>query len=252
MRIRILSDLHLEYTPLQLKPVDADVVVLAGDISLGLKGLEWAGITFPDIPVIYVPGNHEFYHYEYHAILEKMRHQAAAGNVHFLENEAVEINGIRFLGCTLWSDFNLYGNAHYHAECVRRSLLDYAAIRVLEEGVIRGLSTSDVRLFHLISRNWLTDQLARPDSLPTVVVTHNAPARGSIADCYAGDPVTTGFVVNLEEMIRQFKPRLWIHGHTHHSFDYHIGETRVICNPRGYGDENLPFFMPGLVVEILN
>ncbi len=252
MRIRILSDLHLEYTPLQIKPVDTDVVVLAGDISSGLKGLEWAEQTFPDTPVIYVPGNHEFYHYEYHSILEEMRCRAAAGKVHFLENETVEIDGVRFLGCTLWSDFNLYGNAYNHAKCVRRNLLDYAAIRVSEDGVIRGLSTSDVRFFHLNSKNWLTGQLTQPDSLSTVVVTHNAPARGSIADCYVGDPVTTGFVVNLEEMIDQFQPRLWIHGHTHHSFDYYVGKTRVICNPRGYGDENRPFFASGLVVEILN
>ena len=144
-----------------------------------------------------------FYHYEYYAMLEEMRHQAATGKVHFLENEAVEIDGVRFLGCTLWSDFDLYGNAYSHAECVRRNLLDYVAIRVFEEGGIRGLSTSDVRLFHLISRNWLTDQLSRPDSLPTIVVTHNAPARGSIADCYAGDPVTTGFVVNLYDVTGQ-------------------------------------------------
>lgn len=252
MRIRILSDLHLEHNSLQLKPIEADVVVLAGDISLGIKGLEWAAQTFPETPVIYVPGNHEFYHHEYHSMLDEMRRYAATGKVYFLENEAVEIEGIRFLGCTLWSDFNLYGNALYHAQCVRRNLLDYAAIRVDEKGDIRGLSTSDVRLFHLISRNWLTDQLAQSNSLPTVVVTHNAPARGSIADCYAGDPVTTGFVVNLEEMIGRFQPRLWVHGHTHHSFDYHIGETRVICNPHGYGDENLSFFIPGLVVEILN
>src|SRR5687768_7021553 len=110
MRISVLSDLHLEFAPYAPASVRADVIVLAGDIHVGVKGIQWAQSAFGDTPVIYVAGNHEYYRQSYPDHLKKMREAAEGTNVRFLENASTEIEGIVFLGCTLWTDFKLFGD----------------------------------------------------------------------------------------------------------------------------------------------
>ena len=107
MELQILSDLHIEFAPYEMIDTDADVVVLAGDIHLGERGFKWARDNIPDKVVVYVLGNHEFYKAATPRLIEKLTDRAAGTNIHVLENRSVAIGGIRFLGCTLWTDFDL-------------------------------------------------------------------------------------------------------------------------------------------------
>ncbi len=250
MRIRVLSDLHLEFAPLALSEVEADVLVLAGDIAPGTAGLNWARDNCFSLPVVYVAGNHEFYGGEYHETLSQLRTALPENNIYFLENEAVEIGGLHFLGCTLWTDFNLYHEANFHAKCAHRGISDFSSITLRQDDSERSLRPKDVRNFFRHSKDWLRSRLADSDPANTVVVTHSAPAWGSLANCFAGNSLTPNFVVDMEPLIKQFQPRLWVHGHTHFSFDYRIGRTQVISNPRGFAEENKTNFNPALVVEI--
>src|SRR2546422_9130382 len=114
MKLHVLSDLHVEFTDYKpdVEAVDAaDVIVLAGDIHQGAAGMNWARNSFPGKPIIYVAGNHEFYGHHWDALLPELRQKAGECGVHFLENDSVTINGMRFLGATLWTDFDMFGRS---------------------------------------------------------------------------------------------------------------------------------------------
>ena len=107
MKLQILSDLHLEFAPCQIVNTDADVVILAGDIHLGDRGYKWAEQNIKNKEVIYVLGNHEFYKEATPRLFEKLKKETKGTNIHVLENESISIGGVKFLGCTLWTDFEL-------------------------------------------------------------------------------------------------------------------------------------------------
>jgi len=111
MRLQIVSDLHLEFGPVNIAASVVDAVVLAGDIGVGTNGLDWIRQRFKDCPVIYVLGNHEFYHHSIPELTAKIQTETDGTNIHLLENSAVELQGFTFLGCSLWTDFALRGNA---------------------------------------------------------------------------------------------------------------------------------------------
>ncbi|KVN29262.1 metallophosphoesterase [Burkholderia pyrrocinia] len=258
MKVRVLSDLHLEGNlPDVIPHAQADLVVLAGDIHNHAEGLRWAAETFdPDVPVIYVPGNHEYYDGEFGALEAAMRDAARAlDNVHYLNNDAyVDPAGrFRVLGTTLWTDFALFGGddasiAHATDEA-SKVMLDFkgliqvtwphdAAVHAgaaeSQRGAERDFTPADSLALHRRSRAWLEAQLAAPFAGTTIVVTHHAPHPRSLAERYARDPVSAGFVNDLAGLVRA-PVALWAHGHTHTSFDYETEDgTRVVCNPRGY------------------
>ncbi|MDP6044649.1 MAG: metallophosphoesterase, partial [Phycisphaerae bacterium] len=119
MKIQLLSDLHVEFEDYDYPETDADVVVLAGDVHTRDRGLKWAIEHIRDKPVIYVLGNHEFYGRTYPKHIEAVKALAAGGNVHVLENDAVSIDQVNFLGCTLWTDFEILCDprvAGYHCQ----------------------------------------------------------------------------------------------------------------------------------------
>jgi 3',5'-cyclic AMP phosphodiesterase CpdA len=244
VRLRILSDLHLEIWPIELPPADADVVILAGDIDNGAKGINWASRSF-DAPVLYVPGNHEPYDGEFWATQTAMRDAARGTRVELLECGERVIAGVRFLGCALWTDYSLVPEAGRPAiiEAARKINPDYRVIRH-GEGIF---APEDAIALHREHRAWLAQALERPFEGTTVVVTHFAPHPGSIAPAYASDPSNPGFVVNLESMMG--RAPLWIHGHTHTFFDYNASGTRIVCNPRGYPKEPTGF-RPDFVVSV--
>lgn len=251
MKIRVLSDLHLEFADLVLPEIEADVIVLAGDLAQDTRALSWIKEQCRGLPVVYVAGNHEFYEGEYYDVLGRLHQEAAVlAGVNFLENRSVEIDGWRFLGCTLWTDFNLFHEARFHAKCAHRGISDFTNIRVAAKGKEKLLRPKDVLHFFQQSKDWLRRELGRGDPARTVVVTHNAPAWGSLARCYATDSLSPFFIVDLEKMIKEFQPRLWVHGHTHNSFDYQLRDTRIVCNPRGYKGENGGEFDANKVVEL--
>jgi predicted phosphodiesterase len=251
MKVRILSDLHLEFYKWQPPAVEADVVVLAGDIHVGTQGLEWARHHFPATPVVYVPGNHEFYGEQMQHVLSRLREEGARLGVNVLDTDEVNLHGTRFLGATLWTDFALDGSSPKQIEralAVARNVMhDFRSIRY---GTGRRFNPDDSREIHLAQVRWLEAKLAEPHAGATVVITHHLPHRQSIHPKYEGDGANPGFASDLSRLLRP-PVSLWIHGHTHESMDYVVNGTRVVCNPRGYlpGEPN-PGFKPTLVVEV--
>jgi 3',5'-cyclic AMP phosphodiesterase CpdA len=267
MKVRVLSDLHLEGDAPEIIPhADADLVVLAGDIHNHAEGLRWAAETFDGaVPVVYVPGNHEYYDGEFGALEAAMRDAAASiDNVHYLNNATlVDPRGHwRVLGTTLWTDFDLYGadddSRATSIAAAERVMLDYRGLiqvtwtagnhanadanatgaRVadaLQDNTPRNLTAADTLALHRHARTWLEAELAKPFAGKTIVVTHHAPHRRSLAERYADDLASAGFVNHLPSLVRE-PVTLWVHGHTHTAFDYMENGTRVVCNPRGYLD----------------
>ena len=236
MRIRVFSDLHLEFAPFDPPPAEADIVVLAGDIDNGATGIEWAKDTFP-APLIYLAGNHEYYGGGFGEVQRAMQAASRDSAVRLLDCSECVIAGVRFLGCTLWSDYSLAPAADRAAaiEEARRVNPDYSLVRRGD----RKFSPEDAIELCGRHRAWLEAELAKPFSGKTVVVTHFAPHPKSIAPAYANHPANPGFVVDLEPLMG--RAALWIHGHTHTFFDYRMNGTRVVCNPRGYPGEPTGF-----------
>jgi Icc-related predicted phosphoesterase len=250
MRVHFMSDLHIEFgkMPKTYARPDCDVVVLAGDIGTGKLAFPWIEKTFRDVPVVYVAGNHEFYNRELHEHLRDMRDRAASiPNLHFLQNDSIVIDGVRFIGATLWTDFNLLGNPYLGMYEVSRNLNDYEQIKVAPKMLLNPEMVLDE---HRMSRQFIVDELSCSVE-KTVVVTHHAPCELSISDKYTHDSLSVAYASRLADVMLDFNPALWIHGHIHDSVDYEIGNTRVVCNPRGYTGHHLnPGFDDRRVVVI--
>lgn len=278
MKLLILSDLHLEHATFDVpQDLEYDVAVLAGDIhSPGTKAVHWAQrpSTFAGKPVVLVPGNHAYYRTCVQTELSAMRDAARGSNVHVLDRDSVVIDGTRFVGATLWTDFHLpvlradgtedVDVSRALAEANRR-LNDFRLIEVAyQEAATTGdppprdrrrpLTAEDTVAWHAIDRDWLRHELGRPHAGPVVVVTHHAPARGSVAPHYAHDWLSPAFVSDLPRDAFLGTASLWVHGHTHNSFRYEQGFCTVLSNPRGYpmrdGFENTQF--DGRLVVDLN
>jgi Icc-related predicted phosphoesterase len=248
MKIHVLSDLHLEFGPAIVPTTDADVVVIAGDIDVGIRGLEWLQANFRRQPVIYVLGNHEFYHHDLVQLRRSIDQLAEGSNLGVLENAAVEIGGYSFLGCTLWTDFALRGDVERAMANAEELMNDFRIIS--NGGMMHRLQARDVAQLHSESVAWLRDELPRHDPAKTVVVTHHAPSPQCEASFHVGGPLSPAFVADLDKLIEPSGVPLWIHGHTHHNVDFRLGNTRVLSNQRGYPAENCPRFDPALVVEV--
>lgn len=242
MRLWVFSDLHLAFaevaTPL-LVPA-ADVCVVAGDIHV--KGPERSVRWLIEhvclhMPVVFVCGNHEFYHAAFIEGIEDGRAAASsASNFHFLENDEVEIDGVRFAGATLWSDFELMGHRPFTMHYAELRMSDYDEVRFTKRSGRRLRAAQTVRA-HRDSRKFIEDFLERNRNGRSVVVTHHAPSRRSIPDEYETDILSAAFASDLEPLIVERGPRLWVHGHIHQRKKYTIGKTTIVSNPRGYPDE---------------
>jgi hypothetical protein len=212
-----------------------------------MEGLHWAAAQFPDKPVIYVPGNHEFYHHDI-ALIDELKADAPA-SIHILDDNQIVIDGVRFLGSILWADFILFGEADKFLamQTARQRMPDFSIIQ--NHG--QQFTPEDAIRLHTASRDWLTAMLAEPFDGKTVVVTHHAPSFKSVHPRYVRDLLTPAFASNLENLMDGDQALLWIHGHMHDSSDYEIYRTRVVCNPRGYAPNALnPDFRSDWVVEI--
>jgi predicted phosphodiesterase len=247
MKIHVLSDLHCEFAPFDPPRTDADVVVLAGDTHPGTRGIELAHEWFPDRPVVYLAGNHEYYREASPRLLRKLEETARGSSIHFLENRQLVMDGVRFLGCTLWTDFELFGERHHSMAAAQAIMNDFRLIRV--EPGYRRFHPADARASHLTSLRWLMEQLDTPFDGATVVVTHHAPSLRSVKPHYRDHPATPAYATDLEWLL-DGRAALWIHGHTHVRTEYEIGGTRVLSNQRGYPDDPVDGFDPGLVVQV--
>ncbi|HEX4843619.1 MAG TPA: metallophosphoesterase [Limnobacter sp.] len=274
MKIALYSDLHLEtlrsFPALDCVPTpppDADLVILAGDIHQGTQGIE-ALAALGGKDHIYVSGNHEYYHHDIDILDQQMGELAAKHGLNFLQRSCVEIRGVRFLGCTLWTDYNIQPGWRFGAELVAKAFLpDYKLIRQHGKPFTPTMGID----LHAQNVDWLEAELAKPFEGKTVVVTHHAPHPQSIHPRFNLSPINAAFVSDLAHLMG--KADVWVHGHMHDSFDYTVhqngGSTRVLVNPRGYvrkkgkarkmqkgggaitaqAFEN-PFFNPNLVFDI--
>jgi hypothetical protein len=176
---------------------------------------------------VYVAGNHEFYHQEYHQVRERLK-SSIGPMFHCLENDEVVINGVRFLGCTLWTDYALYHDVPAALKRAEDCMNDHRAIRYGN----RLFTPHDALQLHLESRAWLEGKLNEAFDGKTVVVTHHCPHPLSVHARYGNDPANAAFASDLSHLMG--KAVQWIHGYTHMSFDYAVRGTRVVCNPSGY------------------
>lgn len=248
MRIHVLSDLHVEKFDHPKSPPalpDADVVVLAGDIHKGTHGMQWARQRFGNLPIVYVAGNHEFYDQHWDDLLGELRREAELYDINFLENDAVTIAGVRFLGATLWTDFEFFGQER-RAESMRAAeggLSDFDLIVAglapeaqsaqyepiprlgltmhLGKRYVARLTAAHTLARHQESLAWLKAELPRGDPATTVVVTHHYPHARSCDEEWLSSPLTPIFGSQLPHEVL-LGAKLWIHGHTHDSCDYRI------------------------------
>jgi predicted phosphodiesterase len=250
VRLHVISDLHVEFAPFDLPTVDADVLVLAGDVGQGLAGVQLAARWAAGRPVLFVAGNHEFYGHGLPALTGRLRALAQGSLVHVLENDELVLGGVRFLGCSLWSDFLAAGGAEQERSMAvaARLLNDYELITWSEEE--RPLRPGDTRALHDGSRRWLAERLAVPYAGPTVVITHHAPLVPEPPDSPLHRALMGAFASDLSTLMRGDRVQLWIHGHLHRVADVEVGGTRVVSNPRGYPHEPVEAFDPALVLEV--
>ena len=254
MKLNVLSDLHLGVEAFERPVNDADVVVLAGDIARPREAAAWASGF--NKPVLYVPGNHEFYGSSIDGAVAELERLCDGTAVHLLNEREIVIGGVRFLGATLWTDFDLFGADERKSEAMaeaKRVLRDFSRI-ALSESTRAVFTPEDSAMLSRRHADWLESRLATPHDGPTVVITHHAPSPRSIHERFAGSLLNACFVSNLEHLLGEEQAQLWIHGHTHDSFDYQVRGTRVVCNPRGYarsGVNENPLFDPDFTVEVV-
>ena len=257
MRLWILSDLHLELTrgwdlPFGDARPAFDVLVVAGDLITRME----RGVAFLKErvagEVVYVPGNHEFYGTDIDRTVEKARAAAAGSNVHVLQNDTVTIDGIIFVGATLWTDFNLFGDAEQAMMAAAQSMNDYRKIR-LRNYELR-LRPKDTLKRHIESRDFIARQLRNGGR--HVVVTHHAPHPSGVRRGFERDIVSAAYASDLTDLIVSGAPELWVYGHSHESRQDVVGSTRLVTNAKGYGPwppqlvwDNA-HFDPQLIVEI--
>jgi len=228
MKVQVLSDLHLECSSYAPPETTADIIILAGDIAEGIDGIEWAKQAF-DIPVMYVPGNHEFHNfYTMDQNRSRMRAAASGSNVILLDNGVAYVDGIRFIGTTMWSDLSRVGTVLY---CDADSIL---VDHVSGESATY-FNLADAQALFDNNRVWLQAELGKSFDGTTVVITHHAPSKKSIHENYNGNVWNDCFASDLESLMAGVD--LWVHGHTHSSLDYFVGKTQVVCNPKGYFTE---------------
>ncbi|WP_419951606.1 metallophosphoesterase [Methylobacterium sp.] len=262
LRLWVFSDLHQDWPENAWDPAahvpagGFDVAVVAGDVHMPLvRALDWLGERLPGVPVVYVPGNHDFWwdrgeeRYTIHDQLTRGRERAGALGIHLLLDDVVIIDGVRFAGGTLWTDFRLGSfnlNHGFRTAQGRGGMVDYRRIRTGPRSRNR-IEPEDVLAMHRVTRAFIEGILAVSHPGPTVVVTHHAPHPASLpradADlrwCDASD---------LSDLIQDRGPDVWIHGHVHHASDYRVGRTRVVCNARGHIEERTGF-RPGRIIEV--
>jgi Icc-related predicted phosphoesterase len=255
-RILVFSDIHLDqeadWTPPGDMP-DYDVAVVAGDVThCPARSVAWLASlrALADRPVVFIPGNGEFYD----GVMgrkEAEAHAASIGtNVRFLSADSVVLDGVAFIGGTLWSDLKIFGrfgeSRDYFADYLRRR----PPIFVETTDGVRRATPEDILTRHRSDKEAIAAGLAR-HGRPSVVVTHHAPHRLSLHPDFTDEVSSAAYASDMESMVEDSGPSLWVHGHTHASTDYRLHDTRVVSNPKGFGvgDSVNPLFDARLVVE---
>jgi Icc-related predicted phosphoesterase len=270
MKIKLVSDLHLEFSDINITNDDkCDVLILGGDIMIaqdlhdhpepnntadqaaiangtGLGRRQQASQRYRDFlkrcsfqfpHVIYIAGNHEFYNGKFYAGIDYLREECAKyPNVYFLECDTKVIDDVTFIGGTLWTDMNKGDPLTMHA--IEGRMNDFRIIKN-DKRNYASMSARDVAGRHARTFSYFKSVLAEQHDKKFVVVGHHSPSFQSVNPIYAHETLMNGgYHSDLSEFIMDHPQiKLWTHGHTHHPFDYVIGETRIVCNPRGYEND---------------
>jgi predicted phosphodiesterase len=259
MKIQIASDLHLEFGHnVHIPNAGADVLVLAGDICIAKafknkeRNINNLGyyMFFDEVcanfkNVIYIMGNHEHYKGTFNKTADILRKALSEyNNLHFLDKESVVLDGVKFVGCSLWTEVDTENPLTINK--LKFAMNDFNLIKYCDnKGNYRKFTPNDTHIEHVVSRMYLEKEITEP----CVIVTHHAPSWQSIHEKYANDrELNTLYASNLEHMMTD-NVKLWIHGHTHNAFDYKVFNTRVVCNPIGYPQER-SLVDPVVVVEV--
>jgi Calcineurin-like phosphoesterase len=264
VKIQLLSDLHLESNPhFTATPTPgADVLVLAGDIGSYQPGSKLTALNIPDfglgrfsplpvreggaawpVPVFFLPGNHEYDGLDFDAAHQRLRETCGRLGMVWLERETAVLGGVRFIGCTLWTDFDALADINPQAADspltqqlqAREKAFRAANFYLNRNHAFRQgqpMLAEAVRDEGLMSQQWLRQALAKDFDGPTVVVTHFAPSLLSADPRYGLNAGTAGFCNELDELLGS--ARLWLHGHLHCPADYVKNGCRVVANPLGY------------------
>ena len=286
MKIKLVSDLHLEFSDINIQNTDnCDVLILGGDICVaqdlhdhpelvnssdqaaiaagtGLGRRQQAAQRYRDFfkrcsfqfpHVIYIMGNHEFYNGKFFAGIDYMREELAKyPNIYMLEQDTKIIDDVTFVGATLWTDMNRGDPLTMHA--IEGMMNDFRIIRN-DKRSFAAMSARDVADRHARTLAYFRSVLAEQHDRKFVVVGHHTPSFQSCHPMYGNDTLMNGgYHSDLSEFILDHPQiKLWTHGHTHHPFDYKIGETRIVCNPRGYendGYSERTGWNPNIVLEV--
>jgi Icc-related predicted phosphoesterase len=253
MRFWIFSDLHLDINArfpwvLPDPRPDHDAVIIAGDLCEDMaQGVRWiAAQALNNKPVLYVGGNHEFYGHDRHQGLADARHEAAQhANIHVLERDSIQLGDVTIHGCTLWTDYNLYGTPEVSMAAAERLLSDH---RMIALGRLKWSAAAALNE-HQASVAWLTERLASGiDQSKTVVVSHHAPTPLSSSARFQDHPLTAAFASDLSPLLSQ--TGAWVHGHTHRAVNMtHMG-CRIVNNPRGYVRHETTGFQYDLILSV--
>jgi len=241
-QVTLMSDLHLEFSPMSLE--GGDILILAGDICVAnhfmdihFERLAREYIAFFDVAsrlyntVIYIMGNHEHYHGDLSTSEDILRGRLSEfKNVHVLENATHQIGNTVFAATTLWTDMN---KADFHSMySIKKGISDFGLVR--NKG--RKLVPEDLIDLHNYAHGFIRRAALDNKDKEVIVVTHMGPTMNSIDPKYRAHNLTNGFFASdlSETILENQNIRYWVHGHTHTDHDYMVGDTRVICNPRGY------------------
>ena len=267
MKLQLFSDLHLEVHP-HFQPraaPDADLLVLAGDIGSYQDGSLLADSDFGlarfspkrgwPVPVLFVPGNHEYDNLDFDLTHARLRETCQRLGITWLERESLVLQGVRFIGTTLWTDFDALtqpGDSAVQVLKARAKAFRAADFYLQKTGATRSgqpFMAPAWREQGLACRQWLRETLARPFAGSTVVVTHFAPSLSSADPRYGITPGTAGFCNALDDLLPL--AQLWVHGHLHCQHDYVQAGCRVLANTLGYAAKGEQAgFRPECVLEV--
>ena len=271
MKLALHSDTHHNFGTSNEWPYplpDHDVLILAGDISefhdmpSDLDHVLRHFRERTDAPILYLPGNHEFYHQEYHQMIERLDRLCEQLDIQFLHQRSAHFGDVAFHGCTLWSDFRLYAPLMHPGLDLDRNreiwesamidsgiqLNDFVHIRY-ENGT---LTPKRCAALHSKERAWLAQVLATSEAPHNVVITHFVPT----FRCLEGSrdqesPMCAYFAADCNDLVERYRPNLWLYGHAHHAADFSVHGTRFVNNAHGYpGIGRDTGFKPEMTLEI--
>lgn len=253
MKIVYCSDLHLDNYKygigydLVKNTTGADVLLVIGDIAeyaLNHHSMFYDYVSHEYKHVIIVEGNHEFYFSDYKKIIDNKIYPCKHDNVHILRNNSIIIEDVLFYGGTLWS--NLSNLSELDKFVIKQMISDFSVIKYDGSGFCPE--------YMLPYYNEFVDNLyneviyGNVDINKKIVLSHFAPSRKSIATRFLSSNLSPYFCNDMDNLVIDSKANFWLHGHTHDSFDYMLGNTNVLCNPRGYPNENKSIYTPKEII----